>query len=289
MNANISQILDLEFLDTNLFRSKYHRENFRKTLFGGQVLSQALMAAFRTCDQGLPHSLHAYFLRAGSSESPVIYDVERVRDGRHFNSRRAVARQFGRPIFNMSVSFHVQEEGFFHQEPMPGNIPTPEELIAKYAKASGRSYIPTGTREPGHEASPFEIVPIVEDTFTSPTRQEPNACYWLRTTEALPKDTIFHCCALAFASDIGLLATALLPHPVTIIDSTIFAASIDHAMWFHSHEFEADQWLLCKSHSPWAGGARGFATAHVYTREGQLVATSAQEGLIRPILGTANN
>lgn len=283
MNPSIQQLLDLELLDNNLFRSRYHRENFRKTLFGGQVLSQALMAAYHTRDKGLPHSLHAYFLRAGSSESPVIYDVESVRDGRSLTSRRAVARQFGRPIFNMSASFHIDEPGYHHQESMPADIPSPEAILAHAARFGAKPTVPTGTREPGQSASPFEILPVEEDLFVSREKRPPDAVYWMKTSESLPDDPIYHLCALAFASDIGLLATSLLPHDVTIFDSAIFAASIDHAMWFHSADFRADDWILCKSHSPWSGGARGFANASIYTREGKLIASTAQEGLIRPI------
>ncbi len=283
MTASIQQLLDLERLDNNLFRSRFHRENFRKTLFGGQVLSQALMAAYLTREKGMPHSLHAYFLRAGSSESPVIYDVENVRDGRSLASRRAVARQFGRPIFNLSASFHVQEPGFSHQEPIPAGVPSPEEILKQRKLSSGQMNVPIGTREPDQSASPFDMLPIDKDLFVSRDIRPPDALYWMKTSEPLPDDPIYHLCALAFASDIGLLATALLPHDATIFDSTIFAASIDHAMWFHWNDFRADEWILCQSHSPWAGGARGFSIANIYTREGKLIASTAQEGLIRPV------
>lgn len=285
MTAPIQQLLDLERLDNNLFRSRYHRENFRKTLFGGQVLSQALMAAYLTREKGLPHSLHAYFLRAGSSEAPVIYDVENVRDGRSLASRHTVARQFGRPIFNLSASFHIEEPGYHHAEFMPSGVPLPEDILAHRKKTNAPSGVPIGTREPDQSASPFEMVPIEEDLFVSREIRAPDAIYWMKASERLPDEPIFHMCALAFASDIGLLASALLPHDATIFDSTIFAASIDHAMWFHSSNFRADEWVLCKSHSPWAGGARGFSIAHIYTRDGQLIASTAQEGLIRPIAG----
>lgn len=285
MTAPIQQLLDLERLDNNLFRSRYHRENFRKTLFGGQVLSQALMAAYLTREKGLPHSLHAYFLRAGSSEAPVIYDVENVRDGRSLASRHTVARQFGRPIFNLSASFHIEEPGYHHAEFMPSSVPLPEDILAHRKKTNAPSGVPIGTREPDQSASPFEMVPIEEDLFVSREIRAPDAIYWMKASERLPDEPIFHMCALAFASDIGLLASALLPHDATIFDSTIFAASIDHAMWFHSSNFRADEWVLCKSHSPWAGGARGFSIAHIYTRDGQLIASTAQEGLIRPIAG----
>lgn len=283
MTASISQLLDLELLDNNLFRSRHHRENFRKTLFGGQVLSQALIAAYNTVENRLPHSLHAYFLRPGTSESPVIYDVETVRDGRSLTSRRVVARQNGRPIFNMSTSFHSEEPGFFHQPSMPSAIPMPEELLKTCSPSSAEDHLPPHDCVPNQGASPFELLPIDGNPFTSKEELAPTTYFWMRSTESLPEAPIFHYCALAFASDLGLLATALLPHKATIFDKTLFAASVDHAVWFHSANFKADDWLLCESHSPWAGSSRGFARASVFTRDGTLVASTAQEGIIRSI------
>lgn len=283
MTASISELLDLELLDNNLFRSKFHRENFRKTLFGGQVLSQALIAAYNTVETRLPHSLHAYFLRPGSSESPVIYDVETVRDGRSLTSRRVVARQSGRPIFNMSASFHGEEEGFFHQPPMPEGIPTPEELLKTCKPSTAEDHLTSRDCDPNQAASPFQLLPINGNPFTSKQEHAPTAYFWMRSTEPLPTQPIFHYCALAFASDLGLLATALLPHKATLFDNTMFAASVDHAIWFHNATFRADEWLLCESYSPWAGSSRGFAQAKVFTRDGTLVASTAQEGIIRTL------
>lgn len=283
MTASISQLLDLELLDNNLFRSRHHRENFRKTLFGGKVLSQALIAAYNTVENRLPHSLHAYFLRPGTSESPVIYDVETVRDGRSLTSRRVVARQNGRPIFNMSTSFHSEEPGFFHQPAMPSSIPMPEELLKTCSPSSAEDHLPPHDCVPNQAASPFELLPIDGNPFTSQESLAPTTYFWMRSTEPLPEAPIYHYCALAFASDLGLLATALLPHKATIFDKGLFAAGVDHAVWFHSANFKADDWLLCESHSPWAGSSRGFARASVFTRNGTLVASTAQEGIIRKV------
>ncbi|MFT5084337.1 MAG: acyl-CoA thioesterase-2 [Lentisphaeria bacterium] len=276
--SSVKDIFTLEKLDSDLFRSQHHCQQQRKTLFGGQVLGQSLMAAYKTLDKVLPHSLHAYFLRTGSDESPIIFDVENVRDGGSFVSRRSVARQFGRPIFNMSCSFHIQENGYQHQESFPSGVPSTEELLKNRRK-------PKWARDDiSHTGSipPFQILPV-DGSILSKQVSEPWSCMWIKATETLPKDPIYHYCSLAMASDIGLLATALLPHEATVFDKNIVAGSVDHAMWFHSSDFKADEWLLYKTVSPWAGGARGFSNGSIYTREGQLIASTAQEGLIRPI------
>lgn len=279
MGLTMDDILDLEELDTNLFRSQHHYENFRKSLFGGQVLGQALMAAYKTTDDALPNSLHAYFLRAGSSASPVIYDVENVRDGRTFSCRRVVARQSGRPIYNMSASFHAEEEGFQHQVEYPEHVPLPEELL------KDRAHISMGDKVLKAQGpdTPFHFLPVDDALFSTDRISPPEGYFWIKAKDKLPDTPISHYCALAFASDIGLLATALLPHNSMIFDENLIVASVDHAMWFHRKDFRADEWLLCKNFSPWAGNARGFAQAHIFNLDKQLVASTAQEGLIRKI------
>ncbi|WP_188151299.1 acyl-CoA thioesterase [Teredinibacter waterburyi] len=287
MTASLYELFELEQLDANLYRSQFNRENFLGSLFGGQVLSQALMACYLT--QGpqdsacLPHSLHAYFLRAGKSDSAVIYDVEKVRDGRSISSRRAVARQNGRPIFNMSASFHKLEDGYHHQSAFPAGIPTPESLLKRAREANSEKPKEPRRVLPLTEHSPFELLPIEADLFTSNRVREPEAFCWFRAVEPLPKNKILQYCALAYASDMGLLATSLLPHGISLFSGKIFAASIDHAMWFHSDQFSTEEWLLVHAYSPWAGGARGFARSSIYTEAGTLIASTAQEGLIRPI------
>ena len=285
MTASLDEILSLETLDVNLFRSRYHRENFRKSLFGGQVLGQALMAMTNTVKDTLPTSCHAYFLRAGTSDAPVIYDVEVVRDGNSISSRRVVARQHGRPIFHMSASFHKEEEGFEHQLEKPTNIPSPEEIIKTHGLPQTDQHIAeinkTSANRPQMDV-PFILLPVDENLFTSRKVREPEAYFWLKTNAELPDSPIFHLSALAFASDLGLLATSLLPHSVNLFDRSVFAASIDHAMWFHSNDFKADDWMLYKTESPWAGKARGYTQGSIFRRDGLLIATTTQEGLIRP-------
>lgn len=280
MALPVDEILNLEQLDSNLFRSQHHYENFRKTLFGGQVLGQALKAAYQTQEQALPHSFHAYFLRAGSSETPVIYDVEDVRDGRSVSSRRVLARQFGRPIVNLSASFHKQEEGYQHQVPYPEHVPDPEELLQK------RENSPLAEKIFSKQSSntPFDFLPTDETLFSKQVIDPPIGYFWLKAKDKL-QDTspISHVCSLAFASDMGLLATALLPHDATIFDSNLVVASIDHAMYFHRTDFRVDEWMLCQTQSPWAGNARGFAFAHIFNQKKELIATTFQEGLIRQI------
>lgn len=280
MNATLSQIIELEQLDANLFRSQFHRENFRKTLFGGQVLSQALAAASATVDKRPPHSLHAYFLRPGSSDTPVIYDVESVRDGRSISSRRVVCRQKGKAILNMSVSFQNPEPGFEHSEPPP-DAKDAVALLADRAEKKDIPCMPSNTYTPEQTAAPFQMVPIKETLFIDRNPSPPEALVWIRATETLSDDPLVHTCALTFASDFGLLATSLLPHDATLFDKDMFAASIDHAMWFHTQDFRADEWLLCSMHSPWAGNARGFSFGSIYNAQGKLIASMAQEGVIR--------
>lgn len=282
MNATLSQLIELEQLDANLFRSKFHRENFRRTLFGGQVLSQGLAAASSTVEDRPPHSLHAYFLRPGTSDTPVIYDVDNVRDGRSISSRRVVCRQNGKAILNMSVSFQNPEPGFEHADDAPAALDAETLLTSRGEKISEPS-MPSNTYSPENTASPFQIVPIEETLFTDHKPSPPEALVWLRANEKLTDAPLVHTCALTFASDIGLLATSLLPHETTLFDEGMFAASIDHAMWFHTQSFRADEWLLCRIHSPWAGNARGFSIGSIFNSKGKLIASMAQEGVVRKI------
>ena len=283
MPSSLEDILQLESLDTNLFRSHHHRENFRNILFGGQVLGQALAAVQNTVDDVLPHSLHAYFLRPGRSNAPVIYDVENVRDGRSFCSRRVVARQHGHSIFHMTASFHAKETGHEHQLSAPEGIPSPEEILARNNVPVPDPHISSENTQGESHGVPFHLLPVNDNVFSSKDVHEPHTSFWIKTTEKLPNNPALHFSALTFASDLGLIATALLPHETTLFDSSISAASIDHAMWFHNYDFRADEWMLYQTNSPWAGQARGFAQGRIFTREGKLIASTAQEGLIRPL------
>ncbi|GAA5523537.1 acyl-CoA thioesterase 2 [Microbulbifer aestuariivivens] len=278
----LSHLLDVEELDGNLFRSRHHVENYRKVLFGGQVLGQALMAATRTVEGRLPHSLHAYFLRPGSSEMPVIYDVDPIRDGGSFTTRRVVARQKGRAIFNMSASFQVHEPGFDHQAPMPtGDIPDPESL-----KNTQQLAEEAGLTSAAHDQRRYmvDFRPVDPERYFSAEEREPSCMFWFRVVGEMSDDPVEHRCALSYASDLALLGTSLQPHPTSLYDPHLMPASLDHAMWFH-RDFRADEWLLYVTDSPSASGGRGFCRGELFTRDGLLVASACQEGLIRRIDG----
>jgi acyl-CoA thioesterase-2 len=281
--ANLLAILDLEKLEENLFRGNSSQVGWQR-VFGGQVIGQALVAASRTVagpgPARSPHSMHAYFLLEGDPSVPIIYDVERIRDGGSFSTRRVVAIQHGRPIFFTSVSFQVEEEGFTHQFPMP-DVPRPEdlpgekEIIHKYIE-----HMPGPMRVYFSSERPIEVRPVDLSLYMGLTPQPPHRSVWIRTTGALPDDPRLHQCVLAYASDMTLLDTALVPHGKSIFSKDILAASLDHALWIH-RPFRADDWLLYVQDSPFSGGGRGLTRGLIYTRSGNLVASVAQEGLIR--------
>jgi acyl-CoA thioesterase-2 len=274
-------LLDLETIDTNLYRGTSPQLGLKR-IFGGQVLAQALTAAMRTIDQPRPmHSLHSYFLLAGDPKVPVIYEVERVRDGGSFTTRRVKAIQNGRAIFVMSASFQRVEEGFDHQLPMP-QVPAPEqlpdaqEIIAKYADQLPPGALAYLTRE-----RPIELRLIgLEQRYRRTMGVRPEQYVWLRAAGRLPDDERVHQCVLAYASDFTLLDTALIPHGKLIFDADLQLASLDHAIWMH-RSFRADEWLLYAQESPSASGARGLSRGSVYRRDGTLIATVMQEGLMR--------
>src|SRR5437773_2537623 len=252
-------LLDLEELEVNLFRGRSPQEN-RQRVFGGQVAGQALVAAGRTVERGIVHSLHAYFLRPGDPATPILYQVDRIRDGHTFTTRRVVAIQHGRAIFHLSASFQPAEPGPDHQIPMP-SAPDPESL-------------------PSWEE---RIAPLLDDVDPShPHARPPRQLVWIRTSGRLPDSLLLHQCVVAYASDMTLLDTATLPHAIAWNDRRFMMASLDHAMWFH-RPFRADEWLLYAQESPSAHGARGFTMGHLFTRNGKLVVSVAQEGLIRPV------
>jgi acyl-CoA thioesterase-2 len=278
-------LLDLEELEVNIFRGRSPQED-RQRVFGGQVAGQALVSAGRTVDQGVLHSLHAYFLRPGDPTIPILYDVDRIRDGRSFTTRRVVAIQHGRAIFNMSVSFHTPEGGLEHQVPMP-DCPPPEALPSFGERAGPVLADPRARELPDLKSwlerdRPIDMRFVDPVDFFEPEKSVPRELVWLRADGSLPDDLLLHQCVLTYASDMTLLDTALRPHGIAWSNGTLMSASLDHAMWFH-RAFRADEWLLYVQESPAAAGARGFASARVYTREGVVVASVAQEGLIRRI------
>ena len=270
-------LLDLEAIEVNIFRGVSPDEQ-RQRVFGGQVAGQALVAAARTVEaaDGIVNSLHAYFLRPGDPTIPILYDVDRIRDGRSFTTRRVVAIQHGKAIFNLSASFHRAEPGLDFQLPMPDvpgpdELPTFEERFEPYKEQLGEWY----TRPRPIDTRNVDWTPM--------DRREPLPPYqrvWLRASGRLPDDPILHTCVLTYASDMTLLDTAMNPHRGTVPDDKLMMASLDHAMWFH-RAFRADEWLLYVQDTPSSSHARGLARGLIYTQAGSLVASVSQEGLIR--------
>jgi acyl-CoA thioesterase-2 len=279
---NLLAILDLEALEVNLFRGRSPQVGWQR-VFGGQVIGQALVAACRTVEDIAdrpPHSLHAYFLLAGDPKVPIIYEVDRIRDGRSFTTRRVVAIQHGRAIFSMSVSFHIAEPGLAHQAEMP-KVPAPEQLPSD-AEIRERvmPIMPDAVRRYYERERPIELRPVEFERYLGKKYPDGRFHVWIRATGPLPEAPAIHQCVLAYASDLMLLDAALIPHGRTVFEKTIMAASLDHALWFH-RAFRADEWLLYAQDSPNAFGARGFARGLIFTRDGTLVASVAQEGMVR--------
>jgi len=276
---DLLSILDLEPLEVNLFRGRSPQVGWQR-VFGGQVIGQALVAATRTVGDRPPHSMHAYFLLAGDPKVPIIYEVDRIRDGKSFTTRRVVAIQHGNPIFSMSVSFHADEEGLDHQVPMP-EVPKPDSLPTD-AEIKERilPQLPEPVRRYYERERPIELRPVEFGRYVGQKPADGRFNVWIRTTGRLPNDPAIHRCVLAYASDLTLLDTALLPHQRSVFDRNIMAASLDHALWFH-RPFRADEWLLYTQDSPNLHGARGFARGLIYAADGTLVASVAQEGLLR--------
>jgi acyl-CoA thioesterase-2 len=274
-------VLDLEQLEVNLFRG-YSAQIGRQRVYGGQVIGQALVAACRTVDVAgrPPHSLHAYFLLGGDPKAPIIYDVDRIRDGRSFTTRRVVAIQHGEAIFSMSVSFHRDEPGLTHQATMP-DVPAPAELMRESKTWAGMlPMMPEPVRRYYERARPIELMPVELDRYLGRKFPDGRVHVWLRAAERLPDEPAIHQCVLAYASDMMLLDSALSPHGRTAFEPSIMAASLDHALWFH-RPFRADEWLLYAQDTPNLSGARGFSRGAVFAADGTLVASVAQEGLLR--------
>ncbi len=244
------------------------------------MIGQALVAACRTVPDRPPHSLHAYFILGGDPKVPIIYDVDRIRDGKSFTTRRVTARQHGHAIFAMMVSFHLDEAGLDHQVKMP-DVPKPDELPTENEiKQRVLPLMPDPVRRYYERERPIELRPVEFDRYLGKKSESGEYNVWIRTTGKLPDDTAIHRCVLAYASDMMLLDTALVRHGRTLFEKTLMAASLDHALWFH-RPFRADDWLLYAQHSPNLHGSRGFARGLIFTRDGTLVASVCQEGLIR--------
>jgi acyl-CoA thioesterase II len=279
---DVLAILDLETLEVNLFRGRSPQSRWQR-VFGGQVIGQALVAACRTVDDVAvrpPHSLHAYFLLGGDPKVPIIYEVDRIRDGKSFTTRRVNAIQHGRAIYSMSVSFHVVEDGLTHQLEMPA-VPMPDALPSE---AEIKDHIlprmPDPVRRYYQSERPIELRPVEYGRYLGEKLEGGRYHMWIRATGRLPDEPAIHQCVLAYASDMTLLDAALIPHGRTVFNEDIMAASLDHSLWFH-RPFRADEWLLYAQDSPNLGGSRGFSRGSIFASDGTLVASVAQEGLLR--------
>ena len=277
--ADLLALLELEQLEVNLFRGA-SRDIGSPQVFGGQVLGQALSAAAATVERRVVHSLHAYFLRRGDCNAPIVYQVDRSLDGHSFSNRRVVAIQHGQQIFNMAASFQATEAGFDHQIGMPP-VPPPESLRdSSGPPAQLLERLPERVRRFFEQPRPFEFRMVQSIDYLHPQRAPPERQIWFRAVDALAEDEMLHRRLLAYVSDFFLLDTATLPHGTSFLKPTLVMASIDHALWFH-RTLRVDDWLLYAMESPSASGARGFARASVFARDGRLVASAAQEGLVR--------
>ena len=275
---NLLDLLDLEQIELDIFRGRSPEEQVQR-VFGGQVAGQALVAAGRTVPSDRPvHSLHAYFIRPGDPAVPLVYIVDRVRDGRSFTTRRVSAIQHGRPIFTLSASFHRAEPGPAHSDPMP-EVPPPDEI----PKTMDRLEKLFGTLPAQFRETPIDLRSVGPLTFEAerdPSLRTTRNLVWLRVDGELPDDPLLHVCLMTYASDLTLLDSVLLGHGLSWADGKTSGASLDHAMWFH-RPFRADRWLLYAQESPVAAGGRGLARGEVFTADGQLVVSVVQEGLIR--------
>jgi len=272
-------ILDIETLEENLFRGVSPQAGWQR-VFGGQVIGQALVAAYRTVNGRAAHSLHGYFLRAGDPAVPIIYNVDRIRDGGSFSTRRVVAVQHGQAIFSMAASFHKPEPGLTHQIKMP-NVPPPDKLPSE-AELKERliDRLPPQVRTYWERERPIELRPVDITRYLSQEKRAATQQVWIRANGTLGDDLALNQCVLAYASDFTLLDTALIAHGRFIFDPALMLASLDHAIWFHRH-FRADEWLLYAQDSPSSGGGRAFCRGSLFTLSGELVASTAQEGLVR--------
>ena len=275
---DLVELLDLEAIEVNIFRGTQPDED-RQRVFGGQVAGQALVAAARTVEEPgrLVHSLHAYFLRPGDPAVPILYEVDRLRDGRSFTTRRVVAIQHGRPIFNLQASFHTPEPGLDHHVSMPDDVPPPDSLpahlerLAAYKDRLGAWY---------DKPRPIDIRYVPPDPAFEPGVTSQDKIVWLRANGQLPDDPVLHACLVTYASDMTLLDTSLRPFGLSSLNDDLMMASLDHAMWFH-RPFRADEWLLYHQRAISSSSARGLSAGSIYTTDGDLVVNVVQEGLIR--------
>ncbi|OAN18554.1 acyl-CoA thioesterase II [Photobacterium jeanii] len=273
-------LLHLEPLELGLFRGQSEHLGLPQ-VYGGQVIGQSLSAAKKTVDADRHvHSFHSYFLRPGDPEKPIIYDVENLRDGKSFSTRRVKAIQNGQPIFYLTASYQGEEEGYSHQSTMP-DVPAPETLKSETELVKSLAeYLPKKAVETFARTRPIEVRPVNVINPLQPTKAEPKQYLWIKANGEMPDDPRIHQYVLAYASDWGFLVTALQPHGVTLLTPKMQVATIDHSMWFH-RPFRLDEWLLYVIDSPSASGARGLVRGEIYNQKGELVASAVQEGLMR--------
>ncbi len=280
--AELLAILDLERTGENSFRGT-SAFSIRNRVFGGQIVSQALVAAARTVEGAEPHSLHGYFLVGGDPSAPIEYEVERMRDGRSFSTRRSVAIQHGQPIFTLTCSFHTPEPGFEHALEMP-EVPDPETLKSPDRIALASSHlVPAALQRYFKQEQAIDVRPVDLGRYFPKSERSPLPALqniWMRANGSLPDDPAIHRAILAYLSDMTMIDTILVRHQRTVFDPDVMAASLDHAIWFH-RPFRADEWLLYSQISPSTHGGRGLARGSLYSRDGQLVASVIQEGLVR--------
>ena len=278
--AGLVELLEVEEIDTDLYRGKRQPGGVGR-VFGGQVIAQALQAAQRSTDAPkIAHSLHAYFMRPGDENHPIILRVVRDFEGKSFATRRVIAMQGGRPILNMAASFQVPEEGLHHQDAMP-DVPAPDTLkTEREIREEMVDEIPEKWRKHLLRARPIDIRPVHARSWFRPEKRGPRQQSWFRLCAPIGDDPAMHRAVLAYASDMALLGTGTLPHGVNWMTHNLQTASLDHAVWLHE-PFRADEWLLYDCDSPWAGHARGFNRGRIFSQDGRLVASTAQEGLMR--------
>ncbi len=278
---DLISLLQLERIEKNIFRGD-SRDIGSPQVFGGQVLGQALSAAQHTVEGRAAHSLHAYFLRRGDIKAPIVYEVDRARDGGSFSNRRVVAIQHGRPILNLAASFQNPEDGLDHQSSMP-DVPGPDGLQTLHEIARDLpDCVPMKMRRFLMEKRPFEFRPVRPPNFEKREKLDPISHVWVRAVDQLPDDQALHQNLLAYVSDYELLGASTLPHGLSFVHDNIIMASLDHALWFH-RQLRIDQWHLYSIDSPNASGARGFARGQFFNEEGILVASTSQEGLVRVV------
>jgi len=279
--AELIALLDIERIEVNLFRGQSPNDGMKR-VFGGQVIAQALVAAYRTIDARICHSLHAYFIRPGDPTVPILYEVDRSRDGKSFTTRRVTAVQHGEQIFNLAASFQVPEQGYVHQSPMPKTKHPAELMSEDELRAVAKDHVPKELQKQFARPRPIELKPVDPRQMISPAKTDPKKELWLRMRGKVDPDNIpLQQCLLAYASDMGILDTATKPHGVNWFTGGVQMASLDHSMWFHE-PFDISEWLLYTMDSPSASGARGFNRGELYTEAGKLVASVTQEGLMRP-------